>query len=69
MSIKIHMYLIVALAYLFFIEKLNVFILFYISILLHEIAHIVTALLLKVNVTEMFLMPVGVCAIYNEIIN
>lgn len=69
MSIKIHMYLIVALAYLFFIEKLNVFILFYISILLHEMAHIVIALLLKVNVTEIFLMPVGVCAIYNEIIN
>ena len=66
MSIKIHFYLFVCISYMFFIGKLELFMFFYISILIHEIAHIVTALLLKVNVTELLLMPFGACASYNE---
>ena len=52
MSIKIHFYLFVFMSYMFFIGKIEMFMIFYISILLHEIAHIVVALLLKVNVIE-----------------
>lgn len=66
MIVKIHFYLFVFISYLFYIGKLDLFLIFYISILIHEIAHIVTALLIKVNVTELLLMPFGVCASYNE---
>ena len=66
MSIKIHFYLFVFMSYMFFIGKIEMFMIFYISILLHEIAHIVVALLLKVNVIELNLMPVGISAIYSD---
>lgn len=66
MSIKIHFYLFVFMSYMFFIGKIEMFMIFYISILLHEIAHIVVALLLKVDVVELNLMPVGVSAIYSN---
>ena len=66
MSIKIHFYLFVFMSYMFFIGKIEMFMIFYISILLHEIAHIVVALLLKVDVVELNLMPVGVSAIYSD---
>ena len=66
MSIKIHFYLFMSLAYAFMIGKLELFLICYISILLHEIAHVITALILKVDVTEILLMPVGVSATYNE---
>lgn len=69
MIVKIHFYLFLFISYVFYIGKLNVFLIFYISILIHEIAHIVTALLTKVNVTELLLMPFGVCASYSEIIS
>ncbi len=66
MLVKIHFYLFMFLAYTFMIGKLEVFLIFYISILLHEIAHVIVALLLKVDVTELILMPIGVCAVYKE---
>ena len=66
MSIKIHFYLFMSLAYAFMIGKLELFLICYISILLHEISHVITALILKVDVTEILLMPVGVSATYNE---
>ena len=66
MSIKIHFYLFVFMSYMFFIGKIEMFMIFYISILLHEIAHIVVALLLKVHVIELNLMPVGISAIYSD---
>ena len=66
MSIKIHFYLFVFMSYMFFIGTIEMFMIFYISILLHEIAHIVVALLLKVNVIELNLMPVGISAIYSD---
>ena len=66
MSIKIHFYLFLVISYMFYIGELEMFLIFYFSVLLHEIAHIVVALILKVNVTELLLMPGGVCAVYNE---
>ena len=69
MIVKIHFYLFLFISYVFYIGKLNLFLIFYISILIHEIAHIVAALLIKVNVTELLLMPFGVCASYSENIN
>ena len=69
MIVKIHFYLFLFCSYVFYVGKLNLFLIFYISILIHEIAHILCALLLKVNVTELLLMPFGVCASYSEIIS
>lgn len=66
MSIKIHFYLFMFIAYLFLIGKLEIFLIFYISVLIHEIAHVIVALILKVNVTELILLPFGVCATYSE---
>lgn len=66
MSIKIHFYLFLFMAYMFMIEKLEIFLIFYFSVLIHEMAHIVIALILNVDVDELWLMPVGVCAIYKE---
>lgn len=64
MSVKIHFYLFLFLAYMYMIGKLEIFLIFYISILIHEIAHVVMALILKIDVVEINLMPVGVSAIY-----
>ena len=66
MIIKIHFYLFLFISYTYYIDKLELFLIFYVSVLIHEIAHIVIALILKVNVTEILLMPFGVCASYNE---
>lgn len=66
MIIKIHFYLFLFMAYLYYINKLKLFLLFYISILIHEIAHIAMALVLRVDINEILLMPFGVCASYSE---
>ena len=64
MSIRIHAYLFVALTYMFYIGKIELFLLFYLSIFIHEIAHIVVALILNTDVIELYLMPFGVNAKY-----
>lgn len=66
MSIKIHFYLFLFSAYMFMIGKIEIFLIFYSSVLIHEIAHIVVALIINVDVTELWLMPIGVCAVYKE---
>ena len=66
MYIKIHFYLFLWLAFLFWKEKLSIFLLFYLCDFLHEAAHIVVALLLNVNVIELFFMPFGISARYEE---
>ena len=64
MLIKIHFYLFLWMAYLFYQRKLEIFCLFYLSAFAHEVAHIVMALLLNVEVVELFFSPFGVNAIY-----
>ncbi len=67
MCIKLHFYLIIWLVYLYGAHKLKTFLLFYLFALLHEIAHIIIAILLKVKIKEILLLPVGVCAKYDYI--
>jgi stage IV sporulation protein FB len=62
MAIKIHLYLIIFMVYLYAIKKLELFIIFYGFALLHEIAHIVVALLFKIEITEIVFLPVGIIA-------
>lgn len=66
MSIKIHIYLILMLAYVYAIGKLELFLYYYAFVIMHEIAHIIIALLLKVDVNEITLLPIGVNANYSE---
>ncbi len=53
-------------AYLFYQGKLVIFLLFYISAFTHEVAHMVMALLLRVEVIELFFSPFGVNAVYQQ---
>lgn len=64
MCIKIHFYLITFLVYTYAIHKLDIFMLFYMFTILHELAHILVASLLKVKIDEIILLPVGVTAKY-----
>lgn len=66
MLIKIHVYLILMLAYMFAIQKLETFSLYYAFVLMHELAHVITALILKVDVIDITLLPIGVNAKYIE---
>ena len=66
MYIKIHFYLFVFLAYVFYQGKLKLYLLFYLSAFVHETAHIVTALLLGVDLKELFLSPFGVNAKFSK---
>lgn len=67
MCIKLNFYLIVLAVYFYAVHKLNVFVNFYTFALLHEIAHIVVATVLKIHIEEILLMPIGVCAKYSYI--
>lgn len=64
MSIKIHIYLFLMLAYMYASNNLSIFITYYIFIIMHELAHIIVALLLKVDVREVTLLPIGINAKY-----
>ncbi len=64
MAIKIHIYLFLMMAYMFAIGKLEVFFVYYIFAIMHEIAHMLVSLLLKVDVCEITLLPTGVNAKY-----
>lgn len=66
MTIKIHYYLILFMFYLYVIERLEYFFIFYIFVIIHEFAHIVTATILKVKVKEVLLLSIGVNARYEE---
>lgn len=68
MVIKIHIYLFLVLAYMYAIQNLESFIFTYMFIILHELAHVVIALILRVEICEIELLPIGINAKYrNEI--
>lgn len=69
MCIKLNFYLLVLMVYFYAIHKLNIFVIFYLFALLHEIAHMVVAMILKIHIEEVLFMPVGVCAKYSYIEN
>ncbi len=66
MVIKIHIYLLLVLAYMYAIHKIEIFAYTYIFIIMHELAHIAIASLLNVKICEMELLPIGVNAKYEE---
>lgn len=66
MSIKIHIYLFLMLAYMFAIGKLDIFICFYLFVIMHEISHILVALILGVDIIDITFLPIGVNARYSE---
>lgn len=64
MAIKIHIYLFLMMAYMYAVGNLDTFLIYYIFVIMHEIGHILMALVLKVDVLEMTLLPVGINAKY-----
>ncbi len=66
MSIKIHIYLFLMAAYMFAIGKLEMFLYYYLFVILHEFSHIIMAILLNVDIAEITLLPIGVNATYKD---
>lgn len=64
MIVKIHLTLILILLYNFFIGKIELIFMSYMFIIMHELSHMIVALLLNVDIAEISLMPVGVNAKY-----
>ena len=66
MVIKIHLYLLLVISYMYALENLELFIISYIFVILHELSHILIATILKVKVYEIELLPIGINAKYNK---
>ena len=66
MVIKIHLYLFLVLAYMYALGNLKIFVLSYIFVILHELAHVFIAQILKVKVYEIEMLPIGINAKYNK---
>lgn len=62
MVVKIHLYLLLVFAYMYAINKLEIFVLSYIFIIMHEMAHIAVAQMLGISIREVELLPVGINA-------
>ena len=62
MNIKIDLYLIISFIILTFFRQIDVFLSFYIFVILHELAHILVAFILKIKVLEISFLPFGVNA-------
>ncbi|MBQ9267795.1 MAG: M50 family metallopeptidase [Clostridia bacterium] len=67
MCIKLHFYLVIVAIYFYAIHKLNLFLIFYLFAIFHELAHILIALIFRIKVQEIALLPVGVCAKFDYI--
>lgn len=66
MTIKIHIYLFLMMAYMYASGNLKWFLCYYAFTIMHEIAHILMALSLKVDMQEVILLPIGVNAKYSS---
>lgn len=66
MVIKIHLYLLLVLFYMYAIGNLKLFVLSYIFIILHELAHVIVSNILRVKVYEIELLPIGINAKYEK---
>lgn len=64
MIIKLHLSLIVFLLYNLFLGKSDIFIMSYMFIIMHELSHMIIALCLNIDISEIELMPFGVNAKY-----
>ena len=66
MIIKIHWCLIIFIVYLIFINGLKYFFLFYVFVIIHELAHILLAKILNIKIKEIVFLSVGVNAQYEN---
>ena len=66
MVVKIHLYLLLMIAYMYALENLNLFLISYAFIILHETSHVMMANLLKVKVFEVEMLPIGMNAKYER---
>lgn len=64
MVIKIHIYLILVIAYMFATQSVKTFLCLYLFAIMHELAHMIVATLLGMDVYEMELLPIGLNAKY-----
>ena len=64
MILKIHASLLIALLYNLYIAKKKIYFITYLFIIMHELSHMITALLLKIDIKEIVLLPFGVTAKY-----
>lgn len=62
MNIKVDIYLIISIAILTFFKQVEPFLYFYLFITLHELAHIIVAIILKIKPIEISFLPFGVNA-------
>lgn len=69
MIIKIHFSFILFSIYLFLVDKLTYFLIFYGFVIAHELAHILIAFILKVKIKEITFLSVGVNAQYEANVN
>lgn len=66
MTIKIHFSFIVFLIYLFFINNIEYYLIFYFFAILHELAHIIVSYVLKVKISEINFLSVGLNVQYEN---
>lgn len=66
MTIKFHYYLFLFMLYLYVIDKLEYFFIFYIFVFIHEMFHVMMAVLLKVKIKEIVFLSIGMNAQYEE---
>lgn len=64
MVIKIHIYLFLIMAYMYACGMLDVFLVYYVFVIMHELAHMLVALSCKVDIPEVTLLPIGINAKY-----
>ena len=64
MTLKIHITLLFVLLYNLFIAKKEIYFIAYLFIIMHELSHMIMALLLKVDIEEIVLLPFGATAKY-----
>ncbi|MBQ9314059.1 MAG: site-2 protease family protein [Clostridia bacterium] len=69
MILKIHITLFLALLYNLYIGKKEIFFIAYMFIIMHELAHMIVAILLKVDIEEITLLPFGATAKYSGKMN
>ncbi len=65
MVIKIHIYLFLIMAYMYACGMLDIFLIYYVFVIMHELAHMLVALSCKVDIPEVTLLPIGINAKYN----
>lgn len=65
MILKIHMTLFIALFYNLFVLKKRIFFIAYMFIIMHELSHMIMALIVGVDIDEIVLLPFGASAKYS----